>query len=252
MSYNRQIAQAASQQSNASAAQSWLGLGNQTANQIIDTLQSVRTTVLQGLNTGGDNAQSYSSMAEQVQGEMTQLVGLANTQYGSNADLRRDRRCEPALLEHRRLQRQLPGLHRRCRQRRPRRGHCAGRPDVRRRHLGCAEPLHDVCRTSSPTSRPALGPTSYAGLQSDLNDLDGNMSQAENAATTLGEATQQVSAASTAAQNTSTQLEKTLATTESADVPTVTAALQSDLTTYQAALYAVSQTVPETLAQFLK
>jgi hypothetical protein len=38
----------------------------------------------------------------------------------------------------------------------------------------------------------------------------------------------------------------------STDVPTVTAALQSDLTTYQAALYAVSQTVPETLAQFLK
>jgi hypothetical protein len=96
------------------------------------------------------------------------------------------------------------------------------------------------------------GSASYAGLQADLNDLSTNMTQAEQAATTLGTSTQAVSTASTAAQNTSTQLQTVLSKTVSTDVPTVTAALQSDLTTYQAALYAVSQTVPETLAQFLK
>ncbi len=251
MSYNRQIAKAASQQSNASAAQSWLGLGNQTANQIIDTLQSVRTTVLQGLNTGGDNAQSYSSMAEQVQGEMTQLVGLANTQYGSN----------PIFAGTAGVSQPFSST-----------GVYSGNSQAFSVDVGSGAPvavtvpgdqmfgggtsgvqsLFTTLQNIVTHLQAGPGSTSYAGLESDLNDLDGNMSQAESAATTLGEATQQVSAASTAAQNTSTQLEKTLATTESADVPTVTAALQSDLTTYQAALYAVSQTVPETLAQFLK
>ena len=35
------------------------------------------------------------------------------------------------------------------------------------------------------------------------------------------------------------------------DIPTVTAELQTDLTNYQSALYAVSQAVPETLAKYL-
>jgi hypothetical protein len=93
--------------------------------------------------------------------------------------------------------------------------------------------------------------TSYAGLQNDLNAINANMSLAENAATTLGEASQQVTAASSTATATTQQLQSILTTTMSTDVPSVANALQTDMTNYQAALYAVSQAVPETLAAFL-
>jgi len=96
------------------------------------------------------------------------------------------------------------------------------------------------------------GASSYAGLQSDLNALDGNISQAETAATTLGQASQQVTTASSAASATTLQVQTILTSTMSTDLPSVTTALQTDMTNYQAALYAVSQAVPETLAQFIK
>jgi flagellin-like hook-associated protein FlgL len=95
------------------------------------------------------------------------------------------------------------------------------------------------------------GPASSASLEADLGSLDANLSQSEAAATSLGESTDQVAAATTAAQDTSTQLQTILASTDDTDIPTVTAELQTDLTNYQSALYAVSQAVPETLAKFL-
>ncbi|MGO9582133.1 MAG: flagellar hook-associated protein FlgL [Acidimicrobiales bacterium] len=251
LAYKRQIAQAASAQSNATTAQSWLGIGNQTANQVVDTLQSVNTTVLQALNSGTNNAQSYSEMAQQVQGQISQLVGLANTQYGSTAIFAGTAGVSQPFSST---------------------GTYSGNSQAFTISVGSGAPVAVSVPgdqlfgggTSGVQSvfttlqnivthlQQGPGSASYASLQSDFNDLAANMSQAESAATTLGESTQEVTAASTAAQNTSTQLQQILATTQSADVPTVTAALQSDLTTYQAALYAVSQTVPETLAQFLK
>ena len=251
MSYNRQIAQAASDQTSASYAQSWLGIGNQTANQVIDTLQSVNTTVLQALNSGAENATSYSAMAQQVQGEISTLVGLANTQYGSTAIFSGTAAVAQPYASS---------------------GAYSGNSQPFTIKLGSGAPVAVSVPgdqlfgggTSGVQSafttlqnivthlQAGPGSASLAGLQSDMTALSANLTQAESAATTLGESTQQVTAASTAAENNSTQLQKILSTTESTDVPTVTAALQSDLTTYQAALYAVSQTVPETLAQFLK
>jgi flagellar hook-associated protein 3 FlgL len=251
LGYNRQIAQAASDQANATTAQSWLGIGNQTANQVIDTLQSVNTTVLQALNTGSNNAQSYNSMAEQVQGEISQLVALSNTQYGST----------PIFAGTAGVSQPFSST-----------GTYGGNSQAFTISVGAGAPVAVSVPgdqlfgggTSGVQSvfttlqnivthlQQGPGAASYASLQNDMSDLATNMTQAEAAATTLGESTQEVTAASTAAENTSTQVQQVLATTESTDVPTVTAALQSDLTTYQAALYAVSQTVPETLAQFLK
>ncbi|MGD0984105.1 MAG: hypothetical protein ABSA65_09860 [Acidimicrobiales bacterium] len=251
LGYNRQIAQAASDQSNATIAQSWLGIGNQTANQVVDTLQSVNTTVLQALNTGSNNTQTYSEMAQQVQGLMSQLVGLANTQYGNT----------PIFGGTAGVSQPYSST-----------GAYSGNSQPFTISVGNGAPVAVSVSgdqmfgggTSGVQSvfttlqnivthlQAGPGSASYAGLQADLNDLSTNMTQAEQAATTLGTSTQAVSTASTAAQNTSTQLQTVLSKTVSTDVPTVTAALQSDLTTYQAALYAVSQTVPETLAQFLK
>lgn len=251
MSYSRQIAQAASDQTSASYAQAWLGIGNQTTNQVVDTLQSVNTTVLQALNSGGDNSQSYSAMAQQVQGDISTLVGLANTQYGSTAIFAGTAAVAQPYSSS---------------------GAYSGNSQAFTVNVGSGSPvavsvpgdqlfgggtsgLQSVFTTlQNIVTHLQAGPgsASYSSLKTDLDNLGANMTQAETAATTLGESTQAVSAATTAAETTSTQLQTILATTQSTDVPTVTAALQSDLTTYQAALYAVSQTVPETLAQFLK
>ncbi|MGO8723121.1 MAG: hypothetical protein ACLQRM_10360 [Acidimicrobiales bacterium] len=251
MSYSRQIAQSASDQANATTAQSWLGIGNQTANQVVDTLQSVNTTVLQALSSGSNNAQSYNEMAQQIQGQISTLVGLANTQYGSTAIFAGTAGVSQPYSST---------------------GAYSGNSQAFTINVGSGVPVAVTVPgdqlfgggTSSVQSvfttlqnivthlQEGPGSSSYASLESDLTNLGANMTQAESAATTLGESTQAVTAASTAAQNTSTQLQTLLASTKSADIPTVTAALQSDLTTYQAALYAVSQTVPETLAQFLK
>ncbi|MGD0873970.1 MAG: hypothetical protein ABSA14_03130 [Acidimicrobiales bacterium] len=251
LGYSRQIAQAASDQSNASTAQAWLGIGNQTANQVINTLQSVNTTVLQALNSGGDNAQSYNEMAQQLQGQISQLVGLANTQYGTTSIFAGTAGVSQPYSTA---------------------GDYSGNSQSFTISVGGGAPVavsvpgdqlfgggtsgvQSVFTTlQNIVTHLQAGPgsASYSSLKTDLDNLGANMTQAETAATTLGESTQAVSAATTAAETTSTQLQTILATTQSTDVPTVTAALQSDLTTYQAALYAVSQTVPETLAQFLK
>jgi flagellar hook-associated protein 3 FlgL len=251
LAYSRQIAQAASVQSNATEAQSWLGISNQTANEVVNTLQSVNTTVLQALNTGSNNAQSYDQMAQQIQGQISQLVSLANTQYGSTAIFAGTAGVSQPYSST---------------------GTYSGNSQAFTMSLGAGAPVAVSVPgdqlfgggTSSVQSvfttlqnivthlQQGPGSASYASLQTDVANLTANMNQAESAGTTLGDSIQSVTAASTAAQNTSTQLQTVLASTKSADIPTVTAALQSDLTTYQAALYAVSQTVPETLAQFLK
>ncbi len=251
LAYSRQIAQAASVQSNATEAQSWLGISNQTANEVVNTLQSVNTTVLQALNTGSNNAQSYDQMAQQIQGQISQLVSLANTQYGSTAIFAGTAGVSQPYSST---------------------GTYSGNSQAFTMSLGAGAPVAVSVPgdqlfgggTSSVQSvfttlqnivthlQQGPGSASYASLQTDAANLTANMNQAESAGTTLGDSIQSVTAASTAAQNTSTQLQTVLASTKSADIPTVTAALQSDLTTYQAALYAVSQTVPETLAQFLK
>lgn len=251
MSYNRQLAQIASDQSNITTAQAWLGLGNQTANQVVTTLQSVRTVMLQALNSGGDNDTSYAEMAQQLQGYASQLLSLANTQYGDTAIFAGTAAVTQPFAAS---------------------GTYSGNSSGFTVNVGSGAPvavsipgdqlfgggssaLQSVFETLQNTVTDlsaGTGAPSYADLQADMNALDANITQAETAATALGASTQQVSAAATTASNNSTQLQKVLTSTESTDVPTVTAALQSDLTTYQAALYAVSQTVPETLAQFLK
>ena len=40
---------------------------------------------MQSLNTGGQNAQTYADLAQQLQGVLSTLVGLGNTQFGGTA-----------------------------------------------------------------------------------------------------------------------------------------------------------------------
>jgi len=249
--YQRQIAQQAANSANATTAQSWLGIAGSTINQAMTTMQSARTLVLQGLNSGSNNAQSYSEMAQQVQGLLTQMVGYGNTTYGTTAIFAGTAGVAQPYTS--------TGVY-------------SGNSQTFTIDVGSGAPVPVSVPgdqvfgggTSGTQSvfttlqnivtdlQSGPGAASYAGLQNDLNALDANMSQAETAATTLGQASQQVTAASSAASATTLQVQSILTNTMSTDLPSVTTALQTDMTNYQAALYAVSQAVPETLAQFIK
>ncbi len=252
LGYSRQIAQAASDQSNASTAQAWLGIGNQTANQVINTLQSVNTTVLQALNSGGNNAQTYNEMAQQLQGQISQLVGLANTQYGNTSIFAGTAGVSQPYSTA---------------------GDYSGNSQSFTISVGGGAPV----AVSVPGDQLFGGGTSgvqsvFTTLQNIVTHLQAGPGSAsysrpqdrsrrprrehdpgrDSCHDTRRVDTSGIGGYHRGPETTSTQLQTILATTQSTDVPTVTAALQSDLTTYQAALYAVSQTVPETLAQFLK
>jgi flagellar hook-associated protein 3 FlgL len=248
--YNSQLSEVTSLQANATTAQSWLGLGNDTANSVISTLQEVQTTVLQALSTGSNNATTYDDMATEVQGVITQMVGFANTQLGST----------PIFAGTAGVGQPYSST-----------GTYSGNSQPFTINVGTGAPvavsvpgdqmfgggtsgIQSVFTTlQNVVTHLQAGPgaATSAGLETDLGDLDANLSQSESAATTLGESTDQVSAATTAAENTATQLQTILSSTDDTDIPTVTAELQTDLTNYQSALYAVSQAVPETLAKFL-
>lgn len=250
LGYQTQLAQVTANQSSISTAQAWLGLANQSANQSINAMQSINTIVLQALNSGSNNTQTYTEMAQQVQGVATQLLGLANTSFGSTQIFAGTAGVTQAFSPS---------------------GTYNGSSQPFTIKVGTGPPVpasvpgdqlfgggtsgvQSIFATiSSIVSNLNAGPgsTSYSGLQAAMTALTANMNQAENAAAKLGESSQQVATASTAASNTSTELQQVLASVTAVNVPNVTAALQSDLTSYQSALYAVSQTVPKTLAQFL-
>lgn len=67
--------------SNSSDAIAWLNSADGTYSQIVAALQSARTLVVQGLNTGTADATSNGAIAHQLDGLRSTLLSLANTQY---------------------------------------------------------------------------------------------------------------------------------------------------------------------------
>ena len=62
-------------------ATSWLGMGNDALNSVLDDMQGARTLILQTLNQGTQNATTYQAAAQQLQGINADLLSTANTQY---------------------------------------------------------------------------------------------------------------------------------------------------------------------------
>jgi flagellar hook-associated protein 3 FlgL len=66
---------------NSSDALAWLSTADGTYSQVVSALQSARTLVVQGLNTGANDATSRDAIASQLDGLRNTLLSLANTQY---------------------------------------------------------------------------------------------------------------------------------------------------------------------------
>jgi flagellin-like hook-associated protein FlgL len=88
-------------------------------------------------------------------------------------------------------------------------------------------------------------------LNAALNALDANISTAEQASAVLGNGSVQVAAASASLTAQLTSVQNTQAGLEDVNVATVTTQLDSQMTNYQAAMWAASQAIPETLVHFL-
>lgn len=250
LGYQRQLAQLAANTSNANTAQAWLGMAGSTVNQVVTTLQSVNSLVLQGLNSGANNAQSYHEMAKQVQGVILQMVGFGNTTYGNT----------PIFAGTAGVAQPYSAS-----------GVYSGNSQTFTIEVGSGAPVAASVPgdqlfgggTSGVQSvfttlqnivtdlQAGPGATGYAGLKTDLAALQANLNLAESAGTTIGEASIRVTAASTQAAATTQQVQALLSSTESTDIPSVSLTLQTDMTNYQAALYAVSQAVPQSLASYL-
>jgi flagellar hook-associated protein 3 FlgL len=245
-----QISQLTATTTAATTASSWLGIANSSSNSVISTLQTANTLVLQALNEGSQNAASYQQIAQQMQGVIQQLVALGNTTYAGTPIFAGTAGVASAYSST---------------------GTYNGNEQSFTIQVGPGAPtavsvpgttlfgggtsgVQSVFTTlQNFVTHLAAGPgaTAEANIGNDLTALGANMTQAETAATTLGESSQAVTAASAAATATSAQVQTNLATTQDADVADVTTELQSQLASYQSALYAVSQTVPETLSSFL-
>lgn len=66
---------------NAQDALAWLSTADSAYSQVVSVLQQARTLVVQGLNTGANDATANSAIAQQVDALRSSLVALANTAY---------------------------------------------------------------------------------------------------------------------------------------------------------------------------
>ena len=76
-----QASQLTSWQTNADTASSWLGTANQTANSVLESMQSAQSLLLQSLNQGAQDPTTYEALGAQLQGVVSNLLSLSNTQY---------------------------------------------------------------------------------------------------------------------------------------------------------------------------
>ncbi len=76
-----QASQLTSWQTNAETATSWLGTANDTANSVLESMQSAQTLLLQSLNQGAQDPTTYQALGDQLKGVVSNLLGLSNTQY---------------------------------------------------------------------------------------------------------------------------------------------------------------------------
>ena len=67
--------------SNANDAIAWLSAADTSYTQVVTQLQSARTLVVQGLNSGASSTGSTTAIANQIDQLRSSLINLANTQY---------------------------------------------------------------------------------------------------------------------------------------------------------------------------
>jgi flagellar hook-associated protein 3 FlgL len=244
-----QASQLSNWQANVQTATSWLGMGNNALNSVLDDMQSARTLILQTLNQGTQNATTYQAAGQQLQGINANLLSTANTQYEGRPIFAGTSASSQAYDAS---------------------GNYLGNSDSPNVVIGAGPGAGQTASLSVPgpsvfgtgatsvfstltnvIGQLGSGTPTATQLNAALTALDANISTAEQASAVLGNGSVQVTAVSASLTSQLTSVQNTQAGLEDVNVATVTTQLDSEMTNYQAAMWAASQAIPETLVHFL-
>jgi flagellar hook-associated protein 3 FlgL len=244
-----QASQLTSWQTNADTASSWLGTANETANSALESMQSAQSLLLQSLNQGAQDPTTYQALGAQLQGVVSNLLSLSNTQY-EGRPIFAGTSASPQAYDTS--------------------GNYLGNGDVPTVVIGPGSGAGQTVGLSVPgttifgvgaanvfstlsaavTALNSGAPTA-ANLSAALTALNANISTAQQASAVLGDSSQQVASTSSALTTQVASVQSDQANREDVNIATVTTQLDSEMTNYQAALWAASQAIPETLVKFV-
>jgi flagellar hook-associated protein 3 FlgL len=244
-----QAGQLTSWQSNADTATSWLGTANNTANSVLESMQSAQTLLLRGLNQGVQDPTTYEALGDQLQGVVSNLLSLSNTQFEGRPIFAGTGASSQAYDAS---------------------GNYLGNADVPTVVIGPGSGVGQtvglsvtgttmfgtgtasVFNTLSTVTAALLsGTPTSAELSTALDALGVNMSTAQQASAVLGNASQEVASVSSSLTTQIASIQTNKAGLQDVNVATATTQLDSEMTNYQAALWAASQVIPDTLVKFL-
>jgi flagellar hook-associated protein 3 FlgL len=262
MALNSSVARAQQYSANASDALGWLSLGNSTANQMLNTLQSLQQTVqgLSGANLTGNRA-VLTSTASAVTSARTQLINLANTTYNGQPIFAGQGNATQAYSDD------------------------ASNPATYGTFVGDSTPPTRTVAANTQVATGVTGPqllgdgttspdlvgpggvldqlaqdianaaTNPAALTAaettDLADLNAAITQLMGTSAQLGSSYQQAEAFSQQATNTQQALQTQLTAEDSVDIGKATTQLAQAQQSYQSALWATAQIEGHSLLDYL-
>jgi flagellar hook-associated protein 3 FlgL len=244
-----QASQLTSWQTNADTASSWLGTANDTANSVLESMQSAQSLLLQSLNQGAQDPTTYEALGDQIQGVINNLLSLSNTQY-EGRPIFAGTSASPQAYDTS--------------------GNYLGNGDVPTVVIGPGSGAGQTVGLSVPgttifgagaanvfatlsaaaTALLSGAPTS-ASLSTALSALNTNIATAQQASAVLGDSSQEVASATSSLTTQIASVQGDQADLEDVNIATATTQLDSETTNYQAALWAASQAIPETLVKFV-
>ncbi|MGA2307024.1 MAG: hypothetical protein ABSH29_22960 [Acidimicrobiales bacterium] len=244
-----QASQLTSWQTNTDTASSWLGTANETANSVLESMQSAQSLLLQSLNQGVQDPTTYKALGDQIQGVISNLLSLSNTQY-EGRPIFAGTSASPQAYDAS--------------------GNYLGNGDVPTVVIGPGSGAGQTVGLSVPgttifgvgasnvfatltTVATALlsGAPTSASLSTALSALNANISTAQQASAVLGDSSQEVASSTSSLTTQIASVQGDQADLEDVNIATVTTQLDSETTNYQAALWAASQAIPETLVKFI-
>jgi flagellar hook-associated protein 3 FlgL len=244
-----QASQLSNWQNNVQTATSWFGMGNNAVNSTLSNMQSARSLLLQALNQGTQDSTTYQAIGQQLQGITANLLSTANTQFEGRPIFAGTSASSQAYdsagtyLGNSDTPNVIVGPG-------PGSGQAAALsvsgPSVF--GTGAANVFNTL---STVAGQLGSGAPTAAQLNAALNALDANITTAEQASAVFGNGSDQVTALQAALTTQLTEIQGNQASLEDVNVATVTTQLDSEMTNYQAAMWAASKAIPETPVHFL-
>jgi flagellar hook-associated protein 3 FlgL len=235
-------------QRNADNGIGWLGSADSALTQSLSVVRKVKELALQGSSTGSTDTRARAALATAVEGLRETLLGLANTSYAGRPVFGGTTSGQAAYA----LDASTGAIT------------YAGDGGAVRRRVGDGDPARvDV---SGPETFGADGDSVFdlltrvaadlvgdpAALSGDLAELDAATNRILTAVTSVGTRYGRLEGIQQSAADRLIDLESSLATVESVDLPATIVEMQMQEVAYQAALGATARVLQPTLLDFLR